>query len=300
MTNGFTVVIPTYNRAGLIGRAIQSVLNQRAEPEIIVIDNASTDNTPEVVKSLYPQVRYLRQEVNQGPGPARNRGIHEASGRWVVMLDDDDTLLPHALTDILTSIESFPDSGKYPVLQFAHSNGSIPESFVIVDLDFYIRCLIKGDFVPVIQAPLFLELSLAYPDFRIGAEHLLWWQIAERYGIPTWANMVAHVHNDAPARLTSFEQQIKYAREHALVQEITLNQFGMVLKEQAPALYQKKQIGAITYWLLAGESELARLRLRQNNSDLGALLVSALWMLSLLPHGVICSFFVAFRRLGIR
>ena len=97
----FSVVIPAYNYASFLSRAIDSVLAQPGDDfEIIVVDDGSTDDTPVVggrYRQEYPErVRYLRQE-NGGPAKARNRGIEEARGDFLIFLDADDRLLPDAL-----------------------------------------------------------------------------------------------------------------------------------------------------------------------------------------------------------
>ena len=91
-----SVVIPTYNRSTLIGRAINSVLHQtRPVDEILVVDDGSTDNTRKVVDSFrHPGIRYLLLDRNRGAQRARNIGIREASGEWIGFLDSDDEWLP--------------------------------------------------------------------------------------------------------------------------------------------------------------------------------------------------------------
>ncbi len=84
-----TAVITTYNQAAYLGEAIQSVVNQTYQPlEIIVIDNDSSDATAEIVAE-FPSTKYIKQE-NSGPSGARNRGIKEANGEFIVFLDGDD------------------------------------------------------------------------------------------------------------------------------------------------------------------------------------------------------------------
>ena len=84
-----SVVIPTYNRAGFIAQAIESVLAQSEKvDEIIVVDDGSTDNTQEVVQNFH-EVRYLLQK-NGGVSSARNSGIKAARGEWIAFLDSDD------------------------------------------------------------------------------------------------------------------------------------------------------------------------------------------------------------------
>ncbi|HVM59663.1 MAG TPA: glycosyltransferase family A protein [Verrucomicrobiae bacterium] len=93
----FSIVIPTYNREKLVGPAIDSVLAQTfTDYEVIVVDDGSTDGTPEVLRSYGPRIKVLRQE-NQGPEVARDRGINMAAGEYVALLDSDDLLWPQAL-----------------------------------------------------------------------------------------------------------------------------------------------------------------------------------------------------------
>lgn len=92
----FSIIIPTYNYAAFIHRAIQSALAQQdVEIEIIIIDDGSTDNTSAILKNL-PAITYVYQE-NQGAATARNHGVRLAKGNYVLFLDADDELLPGAL-----------------------------------------------------------------------------------------------------------------------------------------------------------------------------------------------------------
>jgi glycosyltransferase involved in cell wall biosynthesis len=93
-----SVIIPTFNRAHLIGRALQSVLQQTGPgDEIIVIDDGSTDDTEVVVRKMAgDRVRYI-WIANSGAGAARNRGVQEAKGELLAFLDSDDEWLPGKL-----------------------------------------------------------------------------------------------------------------------------------------------------------------------------------------------------------
>ncbi|RSO85808.1 glycosyltransferase family 2 protein [Acinetobacter pittii] len=96
---GISVVIPTYNRAHLIKESLQSVLNQTLQPlEIIVVDDFSTDNTEEVVKSLNsPLIKYFKNQRTKGANGARNTGIMLSRGEFIAFHDSDDTWLPQKL-----------------------------------------------------------------------------------------------------------------------------------------------------------------------------------------------------------
>ena len=109
-----SVVIPLYNKAPYIERALKSVLAQTAPPaEIIVVDDGSTDGSGELVKALgAPGLRLVRQE-NQGEGSARNRGIKEAQGSLIAFLDADDAWEPRFLEVILDLRRRFPQAGAY-------------------------------------------------------------------------------------------------------------------------------------------------------------------------------------------
>lgn len=104
-----TVVVPTYNRAGLIGAAIDSVLRQTySDFEIIVVDDGSTDDTEAVVGAYGDRVRYVRTS-NGGSGHARNVGMRHARGRYLTFLDSDDLLYPYALELETSLLDRFPD-----------------------------------------------------------------------------------------------------------------------------------------------------------------------------------------------
>ncbi len=98
-----SVVIPTYNRADLIVRAVESVLAQmHPDDELIVIDDGSTDNTAEVMAAYRGRLRYV-QAPNGGAGAARNRGLREATKPLLTFLDSDDEWMPGHL-DLLREV----------------------------------------------------------------------------------------------------------------------------------------------------------------------------------------------------
>ena len=98
-----SVVIPTYNRARLLPRAIESAQSAGSDLEVIVVDDCSIDDTPEVCAKL-PGVRYVRLPTNRGLANARNVGIAESSCEFVAFLDDDDLRLPGSLDKQLHSL----------------------------------------------------------------------------------------------------------------------------------------------------------------------------------------------------
>ncbi len=100
-----SVVIPTYNRAQQIGRAIDSVIAQGgADCEIIVVDDGSQDATGDVIRPYGDRVRYVRQD-NAGPSVARNRGWRMAQHDWIAFLDSDDLWKPAKLRRQMELVE---------------------------------------------------------------------------------------------------------------------------------------------------------------------------------------------------
>jgi GT2 family glycosyltransferase len=105
-----SVIIPTYNRGWIIREAIDSVMVQDYRDfELIVVDDGSTDNTPDILDSFRDEIRVLRQE-NQGVSAARNRGLAAASGRFIAFLDSDDLWLPQKLLRQVEFFNKNPDA----------------------------------------------------------------------------------------------------------------------------------------------------------------------------------------------
>ena len=85
-----SVVIPTFNRSAFLKKAVESVLSQGYQDlELIVVDDGSEDDTPEVVTGFGPDIKYIKQK-NKGPGAARNLGIKNSKGGFIAFLDSDD------------------------------------------------------------------------------------------------------------------------------------------------------------------------------------------------------------------
>src|SRR6185295_14020211 len=105
-----SVVIPTWNRAHLVCDAINSALNQRpGNVEVIVVDDASSDDTAEVLTRNYGDaIRLLRLPKRSGAGAARNAGVALARGEFVAFLDSDDVWLPGKLDAELRLLPRFP------------------------------------------------------------------------------------------------------------------------------------------------------------------------------------------------
>jgi glycosyltransferase involved in cell wall biosynthesis len=122
-----SIVVPVYNRGAMLREAVASALAQTYRPiEIIVVDDASTDDTPRVIETLasaHAEVRSVRR-ANGGPGLARESGRLEARGDFVQYLDSDDLLLPRKLELQVAALRARPECGvAYGIVCYSNAAG---------------------------------------------------------------------------------------------------------------------------------------------------------------------------------
>lgn len=156
LESSFSVVLPTYNRATLVCRAVESVLAQTVPPrEIIVVDDGSTDDTAEALAAFGDAIRYVRQE-NSGCSAARNRGVAESAAEWIAFLDSDDTWTPAHLESMTEAIVS--TSGRAD-LYFADSVFPLEEGrprktlWSLSDFEIDGSCEVVDDGAPWVMRP---------------------------------------------------------------------------------------------------------------------------------------------------
>jgi glycosyltransferase involved in cell wall biosynthesis len=104
-----TVILPTYNRAYLLARAIRSVLNQDFSAlELVVVDDGSNDSTSKIISEFRDQrLHYVALKQNHGETFARNEGVHQARGDFIAQMDSDDIWLPKKLSYQINIIETY-------------------------------------------------------------------------------------------------------------------------------------------------------------------------------------------------
>jgi len=154
MTPLFSVVIPAYNRANVLGDALRSVLAQDEQDfEIVVVDDGSKDDPESVVRALNdPRIRFHAQP-NRGGGAARNAGIDLAQGRFVAFLDSDDVWLPGHLSAMRELLEGTTDTVGYARMIVDRGEGNTflkPPRAIANDEDMASYLLADRGFVPTI------------------------------------------------------------------------------------------------------------------------------------------------------
>ncbi len=187
----FSVVIPLYNKEHEIGRAIQSVLAQSLLPrEIIVVDDGSTDSGPGIAGSFHsPLVRIIHQD-NFGVSIARNRGIGEATGTHIALLDADDWWDRRYLERMAALICDYPGCGAYSsafdiisgekrVRASTPTNRGIVHGFFRQAMERYI-CQPSSTIIP---RSVFDAVGGFPAGMRLGEDQYMWIKIARQYDI---------------------------------------------------------------------------------------------------------------------
>ncbi|MFO7841377.1 MAG: glycosyltransferase family A protein [Fidelibacterota bacterium] len=185
-----SVIIPVRNRPEKIRRALDSVIAQKVLPaEILVIDDGSTDNTPEVLDSYLSVIKVLKQD-NKGVSSARNRGIYEAAGTWIAFLDSDDEwkaeklqlqtayLEKHPEIRILQTEETWIRNGKFvnPPKKYLKKGGNIFKASLE-------NCIVSPSTV-ICQRSLLMETGGFDESLPVCEDYDLWLRIAACCHIP--------------------------------------------------------------------------------------------------------------------
>jgi glycosyltransferase involved in cell wall biosynthesis len=202
----FSIIIPTYNRAHLISKAIDSVIAQTFENwELIIVDDGSTDNTKEVISkfsSSDKRIKYFYQE-NQERSVARNNGIEKATGKYICFLDSDDYYMKTRLQRLHEFIINEPTERSFYYTAITYDyDGRLEERLERKRtnenvFDFIVQAIIGTPQV-IIKKEL-LKLETFNPKWRIGEDMELWLRLCkleEPVFIENEATVVAKEHID--------------------------------------------------------------------------------------------------------
>jgi cellulose synthase/poly-beta-1,6-N-acetylglucosamine synthase-like glycosyltransferase len=269
-----STVIPLYNMAQYVGRAISSVLNQTCPPdEVIVVDDGSTDEGAKLVQNMTdPRIHYIYQE-NQGVSAARNLGITEAQGELIAFLDADDWWKPRFLEEIHTLRQQFPQAGAYATgVEYERLSGIIsPEICCLLLpggeqnglLNFFkaIKYTTAWSSAMVVPKRILEEIG-GFPEGEFISEDLdTWLRIALRYPIAWSGEPLATMH-----QIDSLEKNSK--RYTKITQEPKLFQTareaiaaGQVAPQDLPYLQESMAILLLAlagFLLMHGKKGLAQ------------------------------------------
>jgi hypothetical protein len=206
----FSVLVSTYNRTQLLGRCVQSCLDQTfVDFEIVVVDDGSTDGTAETLRAnADPRVRVMVHERNRGISPARHTGTQSACGEWLVIVDSDWALFPHTLKRLREIIAELPRDVRVVRTRMEWDDGQVAPSYApagVVDyrgwLEWWEQLARRGDPRSDMMHCMHRVVTEALPYFddRKGAMEDLWeLNLAKREPMLFVADALSKEYSDAP------------------------------------------------------------------------------------------------------
>lgn len=249
----FSIIMPCYNRATKVTRAIESCFNQTYQDfEIIVVDDGSTDNSIEVVRSFTDKrVKLIAHDKNRGVSPARNTGFENSTGIWAVFLDSDDELLPHALEVIHSRVANLADKIGAAWFSVRLDNGEVSPTYPLPETatgyEEYLGYLEKS--FTALNERLHCARVSTYPTVRwpddrmvVEAYHL---DFAKRFLSANFTDVLRLYHQDADNQITRLIGRVKWRQDTRVVSErargmaTMMEKHGAALKKYAPKRYQK-------------------------------------------------------------
>jgi glycosyltransferase involved in cell wall biosynthesis len=226
-----SVIIPAYNRADLMGRAITSVLAQTfTDYELLVVDDGSTDNTKEAVATFGDRIKYLRHGINSGLSSALNTGIRGSTGEFVAFLESDDEWHPFKLQlqverfragnprlglvyGAMASVDTRTGKSLIPPTPWLPDN--------ILDTILYQNCVLGGGSLAMIPRRCLDEVGLFDTAIRGCQDWDMWIRIAERYEVDCVPQVLATIYThggsnsqNIPPMIKGFESLME--KHHAL------------------------------------------------------------------------------------
>lgn len=232
----FSVIIPLYNKAPYVAKAIQSVLSQTINDyELIVVDDGSSDDSAEIAAQAikgYGNCRLIRQE-NAGVSIARNNGVAASNGECLCFLDADDWWEPTFLEEMSKLMADFPDAGIYGtnytiVDETKHKTRVSP---VGVDENFekgyinYCQVYAKTLAMPIwtgavcLPRQVFVAMKGFPKGIKLGEDFLLWIHIALQYKVAFLNKPLAYYNQDASPNFRSIGKL--YPPENHMVWNLT-------------------------------------------------------------------------------
>jgi len=236
-----SVIIPTYNRANFLERAIDSVLSQtRTADECIIVDDGSSDNTTLILQKYQSNVGVIRLDKNRGVSHARNVGMEMASGNWIALLDSDDEWKANKLERQLEAIHKKPDTVFCHTEEIWIRNGKRVNQMkkhqkfggFIFDKSLE-RCLISPSSV-LFRKSLLEEIGYFDPTFPICEDYDLWLKVSARYAVLFLNELLVIKYAGHKDQLSLNTSKIEQYRIKAL-ENLVLEQ-GLKIEDEFSAL----------------------------------------------------------------
>jgi glycosyltransferase involved in cell wall biosynthesis len=200
-----SVIVPAYNRAHLIGRALESLRGQTYRDfEVVLGDDASTDDMVAVAQRAWPDLKVARLSVNRGASSARNAAIRESRGRFLAFLDSDDEWLPEKLAVQMAYLERHPEvavcacayrkqwrDGRTTMVPASHPADMTKALHSALDF--------HGASTPVVRREVLDEVGYQDEDLRILEDWDWMLRISQKHRIDVLDDPLAVIHENNPS-----------------------------------------------------------------------------------------------------
>ena len=228
----FSVIIPLYNKAPYIRKALESVLAQTyADYELIIVDDGSTDGSAEIAEAILqdPASRLIAssphrliRQANSGVSAARNNGVAQASGEYIAFLDADDWWEPTYLERMAQLIEDYPEAGLYACNYVYYKPGkthvalNIPTGYINYPKAYYESgAMPVTSITAIMPRTVFDEMEGFSLGIKLGEDFLLWAKTAMHYPVAFCEEPLAWYNNDVPVALRA-TRNLHHPNNHML------------------------------------------------------------------------------------
>ena len=228
----FSIIIPLYNKAPYIRKALESVLAQTyADYELIIIDDGSTDGSAEIAEAILqdPASRLITssphrliRQANSGVSAARNNGGAQASGYYIAFLDADDWWESTYLERMAQLIEDYPEAGLYACnyvyykLGKTHVALNIPTGYINYPKTYYEGGAMPVTSITAIMPRMVFDEVGGFPlGIKLGEDFLLWAKTAMHYPVAFLNEPLAWYNNDVPVNLRA-TRNLHHPNNHML------------------------------------------------------------------------------------
>jgi glycosyltransferase involved in cell wall biosynthesis len=246
-----SVIVPTFNRATKVQRAISSVFSQTfTDYEIIVVDDGSTDHTLEVLAPLQDRITHLVHRTNQGVSAARNSGIKASSAPFIAFLDSDDSWLPEKLHVQVRFFKDHPEAVACQTEEVWVRNGqrvNPRQKHLKPSGDIFVPslklCLVSPSAV-MLKRSLLDQVGLFNEDFPVCEDYDLWLRISCRHPVHLIKQKWVVKHGGAPDQLSS---SLKGMDKYRIMSMLTLLEQNILKEHQKEALLNELKIKCRIY-----------------------------------------------------
>ncbi len=299
-TMRFSVIIPLYNKAPYVAKAIQSVLAQTfTDYELIIIDDGSKDDSfPIALKAIEGHGHcHLYRQKNAGVSMARNNGVELSQGEYLCFLDADDWWEPTFLEEMTKLIEEFPEAGIYGtsytiVNETKHKTRVAP---IGVEMGFekgyinYCQVYAKTLGMPLtsisvaIPRPVFNEMKGFPKGIKLGEDFLLWVHIALRYKVAFLNKPLANYNQDVDA-VNRGVGHLHKPEEHMLWNLVDLEPLEQTNQDYKQLVDNLRAYSLMNYYLDKqyrnnAQNELAKVDWSKQSCKITQLYKKPLWIL---------------------